>query len=130
MNSNYRYQLERYRGRGTRYTCPQCGRKYTFTRYIDTENNNIYISDNICKCNRLDKCGYHYTPKQYFTDNPHKRDDFLVVDGSLRPFTDNPWKRERGVELWKNIGKFHNSTATNHPPHPICTLPEWVVEGD
>ena len=128
MNSNYRYQLERYRGRGTRYTCPQCGRKYTFTRYIDTENNNQYISDNVGKCNRLDKCGYHYTPRQYFTDNPHKRDNALVVDGSLRPFTDNPWKRERGVELWKNIGKFHNSTATNPPPRPICTLPEWVVE--
>ena len=108
MNNNYRYQLERYRGRGTRYTCPQCGRKYTFTRYIDTENNNIYISDNVGKCNRLDKCGYHYTPRQYFTDNPHKR--------------------ERDVELWKNIGKFHNSTATNPPPRPICTLPEWVVE--
>ena len=81
MNSNYRYQLERYRGRGTRYTCPQCGRKYTFTRYIDTENNNQYISDNVGKCNRLDKCGYHYTPRQYFTDNPWKRDNFPREDG-------------------------------------------------
>ena len=26
MNSEYRYQLERYRG--TRYNCPQCGSKY------------------------------------------------------------------------------------------------------
>ena len=26
------------------------------------------------KCNRLDKCGSHYTPKQYFTDNLHKQD--------------------------------------------------------
>ena len=102
----YRYQLERYRGRGTRYTCPQCGRKYTFTRYIDTENNNIYISENVGKCNRLDKCGYHYTPRQYYTDNP--------------------WKRESVVELWKYIGKFNNSTST---PRPICTIPEWVVEG-
>ena len=104
--SNYRYILERYRGRGTRYTCPQCGRKYTFTRYIDTENNNQYISDNVGKCNRLDKCGYHYTPKQYFTDNP--------------------WKRNGDVELWKTIGCFNKSTST---PRPICTIPEWVVEG-
>ena len=73
MNNSYRYQLERYRGRSTRYTCPQCGRKYTFTRYIDTENYNIYISDNVGKCNHLDKCGYHYTPKRYFTDNPQER---------------------------------------------------------
>ena len=74
MNT-YRYTLEKYRGLSTRYTCPQCGRKHTFTRYIDTENNNQYISDNVGKCNRLDKCGYHYTPRQYFTDNPHKSEN-------------------------------------------------------
>ncbi len=72
---SYRFILERYRGLSTRYTCPQCGRKHTFTRYIDTDNNNQYISDNVGKCNRLDKCGYHYTPRQYFTDNPHKREN-------------------------------------------------------
>ena len=109
MNNNYRYQLERYRGRGTRYTCPQCGRKYTFTRYIDTENNNQYISDNVGKCNRLDKCGYHYTPREYFTDNPHKRD----------------WE----CENVKYIGKFTYSHSHTPPPRPICTIPEWVVEG-
>ena len=72
--TQYRYQLERYRGRSTRHVCPQCGRKNVFTRYIDTENNNTYINDNVGKCNRLDKCGYHYTPHQYFTDNPWKRE--------------------------------------------------------
>ena len=75
MNNNtYRYSLERYRGRGSRYTCPQCGRKYAFTRYIDNTNNQ-YVADNVGKCNRLDKCGYHYTPRQYFEDNPWRRDD-------------------------------------------------------
>ena len=78
MNT-YRYTLEKYRGLSTRYTCPQCGRKHTFTRYIDTENNNQYISDNVGKCNRLDKCGYHYTPRQYFTDNPWKRDECSFI---------------------------------------------------
>ena len=77
MNT-YKYQLERYRGRGTRYSCPQCGRKYCFTRYIDTESNQ-YINERVGKCNRLDKCGYHYTPKLYFTDNPWLRDkDFYI----------------------------------------------------
>ena len=79
----YRYQLERYRGRSTRHVCPQCGRKNVFTRYIDTENNNIYINDNVGKCNRLDKCGYHYTPHQYFTDNPWKRDNFSREEKSF-----------------------------------------------
>ena len=34
----------------------------------------LYLSDSVGKCNRLNKCGYHYTPRQYFADNPHKRD--------------------------------------------------------
>ena len=76
MNNNYRYQLERYRGRGSRYTCPQCGRKQSFTRYIDTYN--IYINDNVGKCNRLDKCGYHYTPRQHLTDKEWKSEGWLV----------------------------------------------------
>ena len=137
MNSNYRYQLERYRGRGSRYTCPQCGRKYTFTRYIDTENNNQYISERVGKCNRLDKCGYHYTPKQYFTDNPHKRDDFLVVGGSLRPcgyhytpkqyYIDNPWKRDIGSlnsdNAWSK-SQTHREFDFLTLTKPICTIPD------
>ena len=106
--SDYRYQLERYRGRGARHICPQCHRKQSFTRYIDTHNNNEYINNNIGKYYLLDKCGYHYTPKQYFTDNPWKRDDAATNSGSLRPcgyhytpkqyFADNPWKRE----IWRS----------------------------
>ena len=141
MNT-YRYQLERYRGRGTRYTCPQCGRKYCFTRYIDTENNNQYISDNVGKCNRLDKCGYHYTPKQYFTDNPHKRDDSLVVGGSLRPcgyhytpkqyYIDNPWKRDIGSlnsdNAWSKSQK-HREIDLLTLTKPICTILMFEVLG-
>ncbi|MBO7189948.1 MAG: hypothetical protein J6V55_05110 [Alistipes sp.] len=134
MNT-YRYTLERYRGLSTRYTCPQCGRKHTFTRYIDTENNNQYISDNVGKCNRLDKCGYHYTPKQYFTDNPHRRDNFLVVDGSLRPFADNPWKRENRDECsFVRTNRENERTNANRvssrpaPPKPtVSVLPEGIV---
>ena len=138
MNT-YRFTLERYRGISTRYTCPQCGRKHTFTRYIDTENNNNYISDNVGKCNRLDKCGYHYTPKQYFTDNPHKRDNYLVEDGSLRPcgyhytpreyFTDNPWlKEKRDVCSFVQIHRVNEQMNMNKPsPRPICTLPEGIA---
>ena len=77
MDSRYRYQLERSRGRGTRYVCPNCGRKYAFTRYIDT-NNNTYVNDRVGKCNRLDKCGYHYTPRQYFEYNPWLRSEDSV----------------------------------------------------
>ena len=109
--TQYRYQLEKYRGRSTRHVCPQCGRKNVFTRYVDTENNNIYISDNVGKCNRLDKCGYHYTPHQYFTDNP--------------------WKREKVVALLQDIGKSNKATSNKLPPEPTkrCAgLPRRVLD--
>ena len=111
--SEYRYQLERYRGRSTRYVCPRCKRKQSFTRYIDTYNNNEYISDNVGKCNRIDKCGYHYTPKQYYTDNP--------------------WKRDSGcLSVSQNHRVFDKLTMTKPPQPPAAPpslIPEWVAEG-
>ena len=105
---SYRFILEKYRGISTRYTCPQCGRKHTFTRYIDTENNNQYLGERVGKCNRLDKCGYHYTPREYFTDNP--------------------WLREKeDVCSFVRKHRENERTNTNKPSlRSICTLPEWV----
>ena len=110
MNT-YRYQLERYRGRGTRYSCPQCGRKYCFTRYIDTENNNQYINEKVGKCNRLDKCGYHYTPREYFTDNPWLRDNSCLF-----------------VRNHRKTNKQTNEQPVQESPKPACSLPRWLME--
>ena len=66
--NQYSIQLERYDGPRSRYKCPRCDHDRRFTRYIDiiTEE---YISSDVGRCDRVDKCGYHYTPKQYFEDN-------------------------------------------------------------
>jgi len=64
----YKYQLEKYKGRKTRFTCPSCGTKFSFTRYIDIENNE-YLDDDVGICNREIKCGYHRTPKEYFIES-------------------------------------------------------------
>ena len=106
--NQYRYQLERYRGRGSRYVCPKCRHKHSFTRYIDTYNN-IYINDDVGKCNRLDKCGYHYTPRQYFEDNPWLRD----INTSPYTWTDS---------------HLHRQNVRPSTPH-FDTIPEWIVEG-
>ena len=58
----YQYQLAK-RGK---WVCPECGRK-TFVCYVDT-NGNI-LDEGVGKCDRADKCAYHYTPRQYFADN-------------------------------------------------------------
>jgi hypothetical protein len=69
MNNDHRYILEPYKGMSTRHRCPGCQhRNKTFSLYIDTETN-LHIGEQVGRCERVDKCGYHYTPKQFFTDN-------------------------------------------------------------
>jgi hypothetical protein len=61
------YRLEPYHGKASRHICPQCGDKTSFVYYID-ENGNI-LDKSVGRCNHESGCGYHYTPKDYFSDN-------------------------------------------------------------
>lgn len=61
--------LQKYNGKSTRHTCPVCETKQSFTLYLNGDTHEP-IHHTVGKCNRESKCGYHYTPKQYFTDNP------------------------------------------------------------
>ena len=70
MTNNKPY-LEKYHGKGSRHTCPACKQKQTFTYYIDP-NTGEAINHTVGRCNREIKCGYHYTPREYFKDNPNK----------------------------------------------------------
>lgn len=69
-NQAYRFQLDNHRPTKLFY-CPQC-QKREFKRYVDNETGE-YLDDRVGLCNRLNNCGYHYTPKQYFSDNPTKK---------------------------------------------------------
>lgn len=74
-----RYSLEKYKGRSTRYFCPNCNKR-TFTRYIDYQTGK-HISENTGRCNRVEKCGYHFSPKMYFEKNgvvPNGKDVFVI----------------------------------------------------
>ena len=66
--SEYRFHLQKYRP-GSKKVCPKCGRKSCFTRYVDG-NAQITFPNHVGKCDRINSCGYHYTPKEYFQDNP------------------------------------------------------------
>ncbi len=70
--TNYRYTLEQYTGRNSRHTCPACGAKHRFTRYVDTETGK-HLADHVGRCDREVSCGYHYKPKQYFEAHPDAR---------------------------------------------------------
>ena len=64
--------LQPYKGKSTRHTCPACKDTYSFTLYLDG-NTGQPIHPTVGKCNHENKCGYHYTPRQYFNDHPEKK---------------------------------------------------------
>jgi len=65
-------QLEKYRGAKSRHTCPSCNHRNEFTRFVDNDTGE-YLPDHVGICNRVSKCGYRYTAKQYYADNPTAR---------------------------------------------------------
>ncbi len=67
MNT-HQYILQPYKGINSRHKCPACGKPRTFSRYINTDTLQD-IAPNVGKCERLNNCTYHYTPKQYFAHN-------------------------------------------------------------
>ena len=99
----HRYILEPYTGRGSRHDCPSCRQRLRFKRYIDTVTNKP-LADHAGKCDRIDSCGYHFTPRDYFAQNPigfrqaqhdkpvEKRFDSLprkLVDDTMREYSRN-----------------------------------------
>ena len=74
--SEYRFHLQKYRP-GSKTACPLCGRKSCFTRYVDEEAQ-VSFPDSVGKCDHINSCGYHYTPKEYFRDNPLVKETLTV----------------------------------------------------
>lgn len=75
-----RFGLEKYHGIKSRYTCPSCGRKHSFVRYIDRVTGQ-YIGEQFGRCNREVSCGYHLAPK--ISDLP-KEADLVVSNNSIK----------------------------------------------
>lgn len=63
------YHLQKYRSLADRHTCPQCNKKHSFALYVDDDG--IPIAENVGRCNHENACGYHYTPKEYFSKHPN-----------------------------------------------------------
>jgi hypothetical protein len=69
---NSQYILEKYNGPSTRHKCPHCGHKNVFTKYIN-ELTCEPLGDHVGKCDRSDNCDYHFTPKEFFAQNPNAK---------------------------------------------------------
>ena len=72
--STHRFILEPYKGISTRHTCPNCHRPRCFSKYIDTEKQ-IQFPKYVGRCDHEQKCGYHFTPRDYFEQNPSEKEN-------------------------------------------------------
>lgn len=72
MTNDYRYRLDNSRPR-IKVTCHACRRPRRLVRYVDTQTG-MFLADHVGKCDRIFKCGYHYTPSDYFRDHPCRND--------------------------------------------------------
>ena len=81
--STHRFILEPYKGISTRHTCPNCHRQRCFSKYIDTKKR-IQFPEYVGRCNHEQKCGYHFTPRDYFEQNPTEKEKFS--DSTFRSY--------------------------------------------
>ena len=83
--STHRFILEPYKGVSTRHTCPNCHRQRCFSKYIDTEKQ-IKFPEYVGRCDHEQKCGYHFTPRDYFEQNPSEKEKFAEKENSFRNY--------------------------------------------
>jgi len=73
----FKYTLDKRPGK-KKLICPSCGVKQKFTPYIDTESE-VFLDVNCCGiCDRINNCGYHLTPKEYFLKHPQLNNQFDI----------------------------------------------------
>ncbi len=82
----HRFTLEPYKGINSRHTCPNCSHAKSFSRYIDLAKT-VTFPNHVGRCNREQKCGYHFTPKDYFTTDPNINNtfhDYVDLSNSIK----------------------------------------------
>lgn len=124
----HRFSLQKYRT-GIKTTCPKCGRKACFTRYVDNEGH-VEFPDYVGRCDH-DSCDNNYTPKMYFDKNPQSKPsplteprrlpeppkppsfiDRSVMESTLKGYVINPLfafiERSFGREEAERLFKLYN----------------------
>jgi hypothetical protein len=67
MINTYSYSLKKYVSGTKKMPCPACG-KLSFVPYVDATGE--MIAPTVGRCDHLQSCGYHLTPREWFTTHP------------------------------------------------------------
>jgi hypothetical protein len=91
----------------------------------------MYVGDDVGKCNRLDKCGYHYPPRQYFADHPWLNDNNCVASLQNTKKSNGETATNLRVASLQNTKKSNGETATKPSPpepKPLCTISDDIFD--
>lgn len=93
--------------KGLKLECPACNGKKCFRQYYSTDTDApIHYSVGIC--DHANSCGYHYPPKQFFIDNPDKKQNWTKWTASQ-----------------------HAKPRPAEPPRPMGLIPaEYVTKSE
>lgn len=69
--SQYLFSLAKYKTPKDNIICSGCGEKRA-RPYVNNATGER-LGDHVSRCERVDSCGYHYTPKMFFEENPDKK---------------------------------------------------------
>lgn len=123
MNTKFRYQLDSPKVTGRQQqksTCPQCGRKHCFVRYVDTQKGFSYLNDDVGRCDHEQSCGYHYKPSEFFHDHPWLKELETQTTSYCKPY-----QPPRTIPLFHPLAPEHvwmqHSTQS--------TFWQWMVTG-
>lgn len=68
----YKYSLDK---SSKKHKCPKCN-KIRFVCYVENSTNH-YLNSKVGKCDREINCGYHYSPKMFFSDSGTSYEPFI-----------------------------------------------------
>ena len=115
----YRYILQRYTGRASRYTCPGCKQRREFTLYLDTRTLEL-LPEQYGKCNRAAKCTYYLSP--YHT----QRSGQSYARQMYEEGRANAWKSPANRPLPPSSLASRQTTISS--PAPVVDIPVEVMQ--
>lgn len=130
--SRFKFILQPYSNvKNSRHTCPNCAKRYQFTLYIDAEKLEP-INKAVGICNRQSKCGYHYTPKQYFQDNQYSATSIKPFPTDNQPYNKpvatNHQKQSKPLAPLILLPNKHHQTENNQLEQPISLIPTEIFK--
>lgn len=118
----YPFSLEKYSGSNSRFPCPRCGTPKSFTRYISNVSG-MYLGNDVGKCNRINKCNYHYSPKDFFRDG-----NTFIEERNLKIKAEVVEKPISFIDSEQLINSLNNYSDNNFVKYLLKIAPESEVK--